>query len=77
MKAILEFDLDLPEDRSAHKRAISATDLYIAISEFDSYLRNRIKYEELPEPLVTELRAVRRQLHEKMEDSGVSLADLD
>lgn len=76
MKAILEFDLTLPEDRAEHTRAVSATSLYIAVSEFDNYLRNRLKYEELPEPLYTELSIVRRQLHEELEQRAVSLGDL-
>lgn len=30
-KAILEFNLDEPQDVNAHKRAVSATDVYIAL----------------------------------------------
>jgi hypothetical protein len=50
MKAILEFDLDEWFDRKAHKRAISATDLYIAVKEFDDILRNMQKYGRLIDP---------------------------
>ena len=77
MKAILEFDMSLPEDRAEHNRAVSATNLYIAIAEFDNYLRNRLKYEEIPEPLYTELSMVRTRLREEMEQQNVSLGDLE
>jgi len=33
MKAILEFDLEDHEEKMEHKRAISATDAYIALSQ--------------------------------------------
>lgn len=45
MKAKLEFDLDDLSDRMAHKRAISATDVYIMLNEFDNYLRQMVKYD--------------------------------
>jgi len=31
MKAVLEFNLDEPEDQQAHKRAVKATDAYLAL----------------------------------------------
>lgn len=33
MKAILEFDLDNPEDRMAHSRCIKATEMAVALFE--------------------------------------------
>ncbi len=45
MKAILEFDLDEHEDRLAHKRAISATDVYLALHDIDNEFRKMIKYD--------------------------------
>jgi len=45
MKAKLEFDLDDPSDRLAHKRAVSATDVYIAINDLDNHLRQMLKYD--------------------------------
>jgi hypothetical protein len=49
MKAILEFDLDNFEERLEHKRAISATDAYLALNEIQQYLRSIRKYSELEE----------------------------
>jgi len=77
MKATLSFNLDEPDDRSAHKRAVSATDLYIAIHEFDNYLRARLKYEELTEEVADALQKARDSLHNELGDRGVSLGDLD
>ena len=45
MKAILEFDLDDFEDRNSHKRAITATDAYIALHKIDDKLRDYVKYD--------------------------------
>ena len=45
MKAKLEFDLDDPSDRKAHKRCVSATDAYLCLHDIDNMLRQKIKYE--------------------------------
>jgi len=44
MKGKLEFDLDDPSDRLAHKRASNATNAYIAFHEIDNMLREYVKY---------------------------------
>ena len=46
MKAILEFDLDDFEDRNSHKRAINATNAYLALYKIDDMLRRIVKYDE-------------------------------
>lgn len=38
MKATLEFDLEDYHDKLAHKRAITATDAYIALHDIKEYL---------------------------------------
>lgn len=43
-KAILEFDLDDYSDRCSHKRAINATEAYIAISKIEEMFRSILKY---------------------------------
>lgn len=45
-KAILEFDLNEPEDIEAHKRAIKSLDLVLALWDIEQYLRSQIKYNE-------------------------------
>lgn len=45
MKAKIEFDLDDPSDKKAHRRCINATNAYIAFHDIDNLLRNIIKYD--------------------------------
>lgn len=47
MKAILEFDLDETHDIYAHKRAVSATDAYLALYTIQERLFKARKHEEL------------------------------
>jgi len=44
MKAILEFNLNEPDDVSAHKRAVKALDMAIALWDIEQYLRSQTKY---------------------------------
>lgn len=44
-KGILEFDLNEPDDVIAHKRAVKATDMAIALHEISYNLKKRIGYE--------------------------------
>lgn len=46
MKATIEFDLDDPSDRKAHKRCTNATEAYIALHEIDNELRAMVKYDK-------------------------------
>lgn len=45
MEGILKFDLSEWEDIESFKMHNQAYDLYIAISDFDQWLRNEIKYQ--------------------------------
>ena len=44
MKAIIEFNLDEPDDIEAHKRFTNLNAVYIALWEFDEEMRRQIKY---------------------------------
>lgn len=66
MKAILEFDLNEPDEREAHKRAVKADDLFTAIHEFDQYLRTEIKYVDHHEIIIDALEKVREELYNKL-----------
>ena len=46
MKAILEFDLNEPDDIIAHKRCVKALDLTLALWDIDQYLRSESKYKD-------------------------------
>ena len=42
MKATLEFNL--PEEKHEHDLAVASPELYAALCDIDSYLRNKIKH---------------------------------
>ncbi len=42
MKAVLEFNLDEPDDRQSHMRAVKALDLTIALWDVQEYLHRKI-----------------------------------
>jgi HD-like signal output (HDOD) protein len=44
MKAIIEFNLDEPDDVEEHKRFTNMSFLYLALWEFDDEMRKTIKY---------------------------------
>lgn len=45
MKAILEFDLNDPDDSMAHRRAVMSTQLAICIWDIKEGIRTKMKYE--------------------------------
>jgi HD-like signal output (HDOD) protein len=44
MKAIIEFNLDEPNDIEEHKRFTNLNAVYLALWEFDEEMRRTIKY---------------------------------
>lgn len=63
MKAILEFNLNEPDERDAHKRAVKADDLLSAIRAYDNWLRSEIKYSAHHELIISAFEDARKQLH--------------
>jgi hypothetical protein len=76
VKAILEFDLNILDEKLAHKRAVSSTDAYLVILGLQDYLRSRLKYEEIPEEAVEALDLVRAKLYELLIEHNVDMDDL-
>lgn len=74
MKAILEFDLDDPMDRYSHRRAIKATEAYIAINAIGEKLRQLDKYSDSEVVNISELR---KGYWEILEEYGINLDDLE
>ncbi len=60
-KSILEFEL--PEERDEFRHALNAVAYIAALQEIDNYLRGRLKYEELDQPVRDALQSVRDFLH--------------
>ena len=46
MKAILEFDLNDPDEAAAHKRAVLALDMMLCLHDVKEQFRSKIKYDD-------------------------------
>ena len=78
-KAILEFDLNEPDDREAHKRAVKSLDLVLALWDMDQYLRGLIKYGddiELTDEQYKTLEETRTKLHQILSEYNISFDEL-
>lgn len=78
-KAILEFDLTDHDDTIAHKRCVLSPQIVSALSDFDDYLRDLLRYREeyLKSKSATEVtEEAREKLREVMFDRGVIIDDL-
>lgn len=64
MIAKLIYNLDKPEDVEEHRLAMNGRNMSIVLHELDNYLRARLKYEELSEPVYEALQLCRDRLHE-------------
>jgi len=68
-KARLEFDLNDPDDAAAHHKAVHAKDVYSLLFEYDSWLREIIKYHDRKD--WPSLEKARGKLLELMNEHGV------
>lgn len=76
-KAILEFDLNEPDDVTTHKRVMKALDMAIVLWDMDQYLRAQIKYNDnLTSEAYDVLDKTREQLREFMNQHNVDLDEL-
>jgi len=72
MKATLEFEL--PEEKEDFEMASNAYKYRMALTDFDNYLRAKLKYEELPNESIYEaLSEARQKLNEICEENEVSI----
>ena len=80
MKAVLEFDLNDPDDRMAHLRAIKSLDMTIALFEIQANLKKRC--ERIAESKEGDLDVydgidlVFQHISELMYDNGIIIDDL-
>lgn len=76
-KAILEFDLNEPEDRNEHERMMKSLDLCLALWDIDQYLRSQTKYNDnLTQEQYDVLDLARTKFYEIMNERSISLDDL-
>jgi len=78
MKAVLEFNLDDPEDKMSHLRCVKATEMMITLWEMDQHLRSITKYasDSMSQETYDELVKVREMLREIMGDNGITFEGL-
>lgn len=78
MKAILEFNLDEPDDKEAHMRAVKSLNIMLALWEYEKYLRGQLKYNE--EGLTSEqydvLDKARSKFYEILNENNISFDEL-
>ena len=58
---------NLPDEQEDFQSAVKGGEYRLAMSEFDDYLRKRLKYETLDEPVYQALQAARDQLRHQLE----------
>jgi len=78
-KAILEFDLDNPDDQMAFKRATKATDMAIALFEITHNIQRQVEsmYGVQNEEVDWDLMEIIFDLiHEKIEDQNINIDEL-
>ena len=77
-KAILEYNLDDPQDREAHLRAVKSTDLALALWDMDQHLRSKTKYapDSMPPEAYEALLEARDRLRQIMSEYSIDLEEL-
>lgn len=77
-KAILEFDLNEPDDREEHKRMLKSLDIMLVLWDYDNYLRGQLKYNEdgLTDQQYEVLEKARKEFYDILNKRGVSFDEL-
>lgn len=68
-EAILKFDL--PDESYEFRMANHGAEYYVVLWDMDQWLRERLKYGNLPDEQVVILEEVRSKLNELMDEKGV------
>jgi hypothetical protein len=71
MKAILEFEL--PEDQDDYERCVRSNAAHTVIESMFEYLRQKLKYGELPDTVYETYEDVRDRMTEFCEDYNVKI----
>lgn len=75
MKAILEFNLNDPEDVISHMRASKALDMALCLWDIEQYLRAQTKYapDSMPKEAYNALSEARDKFYEILNDYSVDM----
>ena len=77
-QATLQYNLNDPDDCSAHKRAVKSLDMALCLYDLDQHLRSQLKYndEKMTQETWDALDEIREKLHSIMNERGVSLDEM-
>lgn len=67
------FDMESPDDVASLRQVLSAPSYQAALSELDEWLRQKLKYSELEEPVAEALEQARTKLHDLLEYHSIDL----
>ena len=78
MEAILKFNLDDPDDRTAHLRAIKSLDLSLALLDIKIELRSNVKHfpDSEPEEAYKAYSKIQDEVHRILSSHSIDLDDL-
>tara|TARA_R100000951_G_scaffold81281_1_gene69023 strand:- start:67 stop:312 length:246 start_codon:yes stop_codon:yes gene_type:complete len=81
MKAVLEYDLNNPDDRKAHMRAVKSDDMYFVLFQITSNLRRRLEHkfesQGYIEDEIDELEEVFIEIDKLMNDYKITIEIMD
>jgi hypothetical protein len=75
-KAILEFDLNDPDDTQAHLRCVKSLDLVLFILKIEGELRSKLKHGQLTDCQYDTLDKFRETFYEEMNERGINIDEL-
>lgn len=75
-KAILEFDLNDPDDTQAHLRCVKSLDLVLFILKIEGELRGKLKHGQLTDCQYDTLDKFRETFYEEMNERGINIDEL-
>ncbi len=78
-KAILEFDLNDPDDQDAHLRAVKALDMALVLWEMSYNTKKKMCYDIEFQKITDPYEVVDKfmgKLHDEMRDRGINLDEL-
>ena len=62
MEAILKFNLDDPDDKLNHRKAIDGEKAHLVIWEINQWLRKKLKYEQISDEQYTAFEQTQEEL---------------
>jgi hypothetical protein len=72
MKATLEFNL--PDEREVFETAVKGWDYYMVLNDFDQWLRNQIKHNDmLSEQDAERYQKLREKLYDLLDERGLKM----